>query len=171
MASTIVTALLVGIAFAQALAERQGPSRARLQQAVDTFEATDLAGRTVSIRDLRGRVVLLEFWATWCAPCLADIPYLQKARASYPERLSVVGVSLDVIDRAALTTWLRRQGVDWTQVHDGRGWSSPLITPFGFDRLPFNVLVAADGRIVGTDVRGERLLRALDTLLQASPPR
>lgn len=171
MGRTVVAALLVVFVLAQAPAGAQADARARLQAAVDAFKAVDLAGQAVSVRDLRGRVVLIEFWATWCAPCLSDIPYLQQARKTYPDRLAILGVSLDVIDRAAFTTWLRRQGVDWTQVHDGRGWSSPLITPFGFDRLPFNILVAADGRIVGTDVRGEQLLRALDTLLQVPPPR
>ena len=160
----VVTALILAAA-AQPLA--QNPTRAQLQEAVDRFEAEDLGGRKLSMRELRGRVVLLEFWATWCAPCLDDVPWLRKARSQYGQRFEIVGISLDVLDRAALTSWLRRQDVTWPQVHDRRGWSSPVISPFRFDRIPFNVLVAADGRVVGTNVRGEQLIRALDTLLGA----
>lgn len=161
--SVVMTALLLAVA-AHPL-PLQDRSRAQLQEAVDRFEAEAVDGRTLSVRDLRGRVVLLEFWATWCAPCLDDVPWLRNARARYPDRFEIIGISLDVADRAALTSWLRRQDVSWPQVHDRRGWSSPVIAPFGFDRIPFNILVAADGRVVGTDVRGERLLRTLDTLL------
>jgi thiol-disulfide isomerase/thioredoxin len=160
-----LTAPILAVLLSQAPpAFAQPPDRAALQSAVDRFTAVDMAGRTVSMPSLRGRVVLIEFWATWCAPCLADIPWIKKAREAHGERLEVVGVSLDVIDRAALVSWLRRHDVGWRQVYDGRGWSSPLIEPFGFDGIPFNVLVAADGRVVGTNVRGAALLRALDAL-------
>jgi thiol-disulfide isomerase/thioredoxin len=147
------------------MAGAQQPDRVALQSAVDGFGAVDMAGERVTMADLRGRVVLVEFWATWCPPCLADIPWLKKAREAHGDRLAIVGVSLDVIDRAALVSWLRRHDVGWRQVYDGRGWSSPLLDPFGLQGIPFNVLVGPDGRVVGTDVRGEALLRALDVLL------
>ena len=166
LAAAVVTALILGgTAYLPTLQDR---SRAQLQSAVDGLDAEDLDGRRISLSGLRGRIVLLEFWATWCAPCLDDVPWLRKARSQYEERFEIIGISLDVGDRASLTSWLRRQDVTWPQVHDRRGWSSPLIAPFRFDRIPFNVLVAADGRVVGTDVRGERLLRTLEALL--GPP-
>jgi thiol-disulfide isomerase/thioredoxin len=147
----------------------QVPDRAALQAAVDRFHAADMDGRRVAMTDLRGRVVLVEFWATWCAPCLDDIPWIKKARAAHGDRLEVVGVSLDVIDRATFVSWLRRHELTWRQVYDGRGWSSPVVAPFDLNGIPFNVLVDPSGRIVGTNVRGERLLRALEALLPASP--
>jgi thiol-disulfide isomerase/thioredoxin len=142
----------------------QIPDRSALQAAVDRFHAPDMDGRRVSTTDLRGRVVLMEFWATWCAPCLDDIPWIKQARAAHGDRLEVVGVSLDVIDRAAFVSWLRRHDVTWRQVYDGRGWSSPVIAPFDLAGIPFNVLVGPDGRVVGTNVRGEALLRTLAAL-------
>ncbi|CAN5609664.1 hypothetical protein BH23ACI1_BH23ACI1_26030 [soil metagenome] len=161
-------ALVVGMALAgvPATPDAQRPDRTALQAAVDDFSALDLSGERASMRDWGGRVVLLEFWATWCAPCLADIPWLQTARRRHGGRLEIVGVSLDVIDRAAFVSWLRRHGIEWRQVYDGRGWSSPTIAPFTLDAIPFNVLVGADGRVIGVDVRGETLLRTLDVLLQ-----
>jgi thiol-disulfide isomerase/thioredoxin len=147
-------------------AAAQPSDRAALQSAVDRFAALDMAGHEVSMPALRGRVVLIEFWATWCPPCLADIPWIKKAREAHGDRLEVVGVSLDVTSRQTLVSWMRRHDVGWRQVHDGRGWSSPVIEPFGFDGIPFNVLVAADGRVVGTNVREAALLRTLDVLLR-----
>lgn len=133
----------------------------------DRVEIENLDGGAVDLGVHVGRTpVLIEFWATWCPPCLADIPWIKQARETHGDRLEVVGVSLDVIDRAAFVSWLRRHDVAWRQIYDGRGWSSPIIEPFAFDGIPFNVLVAADGRVVGTNVRGEALLRSLDVLLR-----
>jgi thiol-disulfide isomerase/thioredoxin len=161
-----VLPVLATLLSAGLLAGAQASDRTALQSAVDGFRVVDMAGDRVSMADLRGRVVLIEFWATWCPPCLADIPWLKKAREAHGDRLEIVGVSLDVIDRAALVSWLRRHDVGWRQVYDGRGWSSPAIEPFGFEGIPFNVLIGPDGQVVGTDVRGEALLRALDVLLR-----
>ena len=143
----------------------QPAERRALQAAVDRFDATDIAGRKVAMQDLRGRVVLLDFWATWCTPCLAEIPTLREAQRRFGDRLAIVGVSIDVQDRASFIAWLRRQEIDWPQVFDGRGWTSPTVVPFELTRIPFSVLVDTDGRVVGVDLRGKRLLRSLDVLL------
>lgn len=160
------TSVLVLMLLGATSADVQGPDRAALQAAVDGLSAVDMSGQRVSMRDLRGRVVLIEFWATWCPPCLADIPWIKAARRTHGDRIEVIGISIDVIDRASLVSWLRRQNVDWRQVYDGRGWSSPIITPFDVRAIPFNVLVGADGQVIGTDIRGETLLRTLDVLLR-----
>lgn len=159
--------VLTGIALLCTLSvlNAQPPDRAALQAEVDGFSAVDMDGRPLSMADLRGRVVLIEFWATWCAPCLSDIPWIKEAREAYGARFEAVGISLDVIDRASFVSWLRRHDVSWRQVYDGRGWSSPAVAPFHLDGIPFNVLVGADGRVIGTNVRGEALLRTLEVLL------
>lgn len=142
-------------------------AREALQRAIDDFEAVDLSGRQVSARGLRGRVVILDFWATWCAPCLAELPRLRRAQAHYGDRLAIVGISLDVVSRAELTGWLRRHEVPWPQVFDGRGWSSPVVRAFGVEAIPYSLLVDASGRLVGVNVTGPRLDRALEALLPA----
>src|SRR5687767_1457171 len=81
-----------------------GPRPAALEEmtrAFASFDASDLSGRRWRPADLAGRVVLLDFWATWCAPCLADVPFLRQARARFPpDRFTIIGVSLDTADRS-----------------------------------------------------------------------
>ena len=155
----LVCSLACGVAFAQPA------DRRALQAAVDAFAAVDVAGRSIAMRDLQDRVVVLDFWATWCAPCLAEIPTLREVRRRYGDQVVIVGVSLDVQDRASFITWLRRQAIEWPQVFDGRGWASPTIAPFELRGIPFSVLVGPDGRVVGVNVKGKRLLRSLEVLL------
>lgn len=163
MAATLRVFVMVCLAHSAAWA--QPADRRTLQAAVDRFEAVDISGKRVAMQDLRGRVVLLEFWATWCAPCLAEIPMLREVERRFGDRVAIIGVSVDVQDRASFIGWLRRQEIDWPQVFDGRGWTSPTVMPFELTRVPFNVLVGTDGRVVGVDVRGKQLVRSFDVLL------
>jgi thiol-disulfide isomerase/thioredoxin len=136
-------------------------------RAFASFDARDLAGRRWRAADLAGRVVLLDFWATWCAPCLADVPYLRRARERFPEnQFTIIGVSLDTADRRTLAAWLNRQRVDWPQIWDDRGFDGPLARQFRVESLPRSVLFDPRGRAVATDIRGERLLPLLQKLLQ-----
>ena len=163
MTTTLRVCVLVCLASVAVWA--QPADRRALQAAVDRFDAVAIDGRRIATADLRGRTVLLDFWATWCAPCLAEIPTLREARRRHGDRLVLVGISVDVQERASFIAWLRRQDIDWPQIFDGRGWTGPVVHPFALERVPFNVLVAADGRVIGVDLRGERLLRTLDVLL------
>ena len=169
MAVTLRAFVLVCVA--HGVAWGQPADRGTLQAAVDRFKAVDINGQRVAMQDLRGRVVLLDFWATWCAPCLAEIPTLRQVQRRFGERVVIVGVSVDVRDRASFVGWLRRQEIDWPQVFDGRGWTSPTVMPFELTGVPFNVLVGTDGRVVGVAVRGQQLLRSIDVMLEATTVR
>ncbi len=109
---------------------------------------------------------MLDFWATWCAPCLGEIPDLKEAYELYgSEGLEIVGVSLDQKARREVESFLRRQEISWPQVWDGRGFSGDLARRFGVESLPRSFLVDGRGWIVATDLRGEELLAVLDALL------
>ena len=170
-----VVAMIVAVA-ATATASSGDPSAvpdasaARLQQLTQAFaslDVRDLNGRRWNAASLQGRVVLVDFWATWCAPCLADIPWLRRAHQRFgPDRLAILGVSLDVGDRRTLNAWLNRNRVDWPQIWDHRGYDGDLARTFGGVALPQSLLVDASGRVVATNLRGERLVAAIGALLQ-----
>jgi thiol-disulfide isomerase/thioredoxin len=130
------------------------------------FRATDMDGRVLTASSLRGRVVVLDFWATWCAPCLAEVPTYQRLRREHDaSRLEIIGVSVDVLDRRGLVSWLNRQQVTWTQIHDRRGYSGELAQQFKVVMLPTTYVFDAEGRMVAANVRGERLIQTVSELL------
>ena len=138
-----------------------------LQAAVDALEVVDLDGRQWTAGDLERRVVLIDFWATWCAPCLTQIPELKRLRAKHGDRFEVLAISLDSRTRRDLIAWLNQRAVDWPQVHDGRGFSSPAARTFGVMALPASVLVV-NGRVAGFNLRGRVLEQAVDYLTSTS---
>jgi thiol-disulfide isomerase/thioredoxin len=125
--------------------------------ALPDVRATDISGATWTTEQLRGRVTVIDFWATWCAPCLAEMPRLKRIRESYSRsELEILGVALEPGARRTLVSWLNRNRVDWPQIHE-RGYDSTLATAFGVRALPATIVVDADGRISAIGLRGEAL--------------
>lgn len=147
----------------------QAPDLVRVHQALRTFQAVDLEGNAWSREQLDGRIVLIDFWAIWCAPCLAEIPYLHEVAARHPDRLVVLGVSLDRVPRRDVIAWLTRQRVDWPQMYDGRGFSGDLALAFDVEELPTSVLIDHRGRVRALTPRGEDLITAVDALVAEMP--
>jgi thiol-disulfide isomerase/thioredoxin len=138
----------------------------QLTQAFAALDARDMSGRRWTAEGLRGRIVVLDFWATWCAPCWKEIPWLQKIHDGQdPTRVQVIGITLDVTDRRTLVAWLNRQRVDWPQIWERSGYDSPLAVRFGVGSLPTTILVGPDGRVVATNLRGAKLVAAVEALL------
>lgn len=132
------------------------------------WRAVDLDGRVWSSESLRGRVVLIDFWATWCAPCLAELPRLRKLHATFEARdLVILGISLDRSSPRDFRSWLQRQDIGWPQVREIGGYDSPLAAQFGVEVLPASFLVGRDGRLVARDLRGETLTRRVRQLVEA----
>ena len=143
----------------------------RLSAAWSGLEVRDLDGRVWRPADLEGRVVLLEFWATWCAPCLADFPRLKRVTELYGDSgLVVLAVSLDRGARRELWSFSRRQGVTWPIVFDGRGVAGPVARRFQVQFPPRSLLFDRQGRLVALDARGESLEAALRVLFAAENP-
>jgi thiol-disulfide isomerase/thioredoxin len=142
----------------------------QLTRAFAALDARDMSGSRWTAEGLRGRVVVLDFWATWCAPCWTEIPWLRKIHDGWdPTRVQVIGVTLDGTDRRTLVAWLNRQRVDWPQIWDRSGYDSPLAQQFGVGSLPTTILVGPDGRVVATNLRGARLVAAVETVLEVRP--
>ena len=140
----------------------------RLADLWSDLEARDTDGRAWTGADFEDRVVLLDFWATWCAPCLADFPHIEQARAAYANRgLVIVSVSLDRCSRRDLRSFGRRQGIAWPVLFDGLGAAGAVARRFQVDYPPRSLLFDREGRLVALDPRGEMLDAALRVLFAA----
>jgi thiol-disulfide isomerase/thioredoxin len=137
------------------------------QRVIDAIDVVDLEGKRWTAADLRGRVVLVDFWATWCAPCVAQIPELKRLRDRFGSGFEVLAISLDSRPRRDLIAWLNQREVEWPQVHDGRAFSSPATRAFGVVALPASILLV-DGRIAAFNLRGPQLEQAIAHLLSTS---
>jgi len=164
-------AALAPLALAPALRaapDGQGASPAAAAGAVHRIEASDLQGTLWTPERLRGRVVLIDFWATWCAPCLAELPRLKSLRERYSrDEFEILGVMLDVTSRRTVVSWLNRHRIDWPQIHERGGYNGALPAAFGVRALPATVLVDADGRIAGVNLRAEALAARIAELVHA----
>ena len=132
------------------------------------FAETDLNGKALSIASRKGKVVLVDFWATWCGPCRAELPNVIKTyQAHHAQGFEIIGVSLDT-DRDKLNDFLKQEaGMTWPQYFDGKGWSNKLAEKYGVLGIPFAVLVGPDGKIIGKDLRGDDLEKAVSKALPA----
>jgi beta-lactamase regulating signal transducer with metallopeptidase domain/peroxiredoxin len=134
------------------------------QQAPD-FEATTIGGERVSLSDLRGQVVLIEFWATWCGPCYPEIPYLRDVWAKYQgEDFQLIGVALDR-DAEALQQVVDERGITWPQVRQEEGFGGPIAERYNVSGIPRAYLIGPDGTIVAKDFRKEEIEREVRRLM------
>ncbi len=135
------------------------------------FTVTDIDGEEWSLERLRGRVALIDFWATWCGPCLAEIPLLVELDRAYgDDEFMILGVSLDLAERLPLDrfrAWLEEHEMTWPQIYEGAAWESTLAELYGVPAIPFPVLLDGQGRVVaaGGGARGEDLRRTIRELV------
>ena len=120
------------------------------------FEALD--GRTVDLSKMKGKVVLIDFWATWCGPCIVEIPKIKKIYNKYKsEGLEVFGISLDT-DRKKLETFVSENNIPWPQFFDGKGWHNRLAKKYGIVSIPTYWLVDKQGNLVDMKARKNKNL-------------
>jgi len=112
--------------------------------------------------------ILVDFWATWCGPCVQELPNVQKQYTKYHAKgFEVVGVSLDE-DRAMLEKFVADNKLPWPilfEKSEGEGWKHPLATYYGISGIPTVILIGRDGKVVSLDARGEKLGEQLDKLI------
>ena len=132
---------------------------------------TLLNGQPFDQSTLAGKIVLVDFWATWCGPCIAEIPNVLEQYEKYHSRgFEVIGISLDQ-ERDALEKFVADRKIPWPilfEPSEGAGWQHPLATYYGISGIPTVILIGMDGNVVSLNARGERLGELLDELYKDS---
>ena len=126
----------------------------------------DASGKIQTLSSLKGKYVLVDFWASWCGPCRAENPNVVNAYEKYKNKnFTILGVSLDD-NKANWMEAIKADKLNWLQISDLKKWESVAVNAYQIDGIPFNVLLDPEGKIVATDLRGDALQNTLSTLLK-----
>ncbi|MBD1363157.1 AhpC/TSA family protein [Mucilaginibacter sp. ZT4R22] len=121
------------------------------------FTQNDETGKPLSLAALKGKVILIDFWASWCAPCRAENPNLAQQYQLYKDKgFEILSVSLDS-DKKNWTGAIQQDGMPWKHVSDLKGWNNMVGRLYGIRAVPACFLIDANGKIIATDIRGEGL--------------
>jgi len=116
---------------------------------------TSVDGKQIDLSTMRGKVVLVDFWATWCPPCRGEVPNVVAAYNKYHDKgFEIVGVSLDQ-NKDDLLSFTKENGMVWPQYFDGKGWDNDVSKSFGINSIPAMWLVGKDGKLLTTNARDD----------------
>jgi peroxiredoxin len=126
------------------------------------FSVTDMDGKPLSPSQYLGQVLLIEFWAAWCPDCHVQLPKVMALYNQYhAQGFAVIGISLDEADRNKVTSYLQSEKIPWPQYYDGKYWDNALAVKYGVHFTPQNYLLNRQGVIIGKDLEGDALVRAM----------
>lgn len=138
----------------------------RIGGTVPEIQLPNTMDSMIKLSSLNGKVVLIDFWASWCAPCRAANPYVQKLYKKYKDQgFEVFAVSLDVKKDAWLKA-IKKDKLTYIQVLDDAGWNSKVAERFYVDALPTNFLLDKTGKIVAINIEGKEMFDTVKKLLQ-----
>ena len=130
-------------------------------QSIMPFTQKDTSGVDVSIAALKGKYVLIDFWASWCGPCRRENPNIVKAYKNYKDNnFEILGVSLDD-KRDKWIAAIHKDELKWYHVSDLKGWKNEVSEMFGIRSIPQNLLIDPDGKIIARNITGHELAIAL----------
>jgi thiol-disulfide isomerase/thioredoxin len=131
----------------------------------------DLKGNTIELKSFEGKLVLIDFWATWCSPCIKEQPELAELYKKYKastftkgKGFEIYGVSFDT-DKATWASTISKLNIQWTQVSDLKYWRSPVTKTYNIQALPFNVLIDGNGIILARNLHGKELTQFIKSLV------
>lgn len=133
------------------------------------FDVKDLNGRPLSIANFKGKIVMVDFWATWCPPCRAEAPNVAQAYQKFHDKgFEIIGISLDQEgSKDKVISFAKENNMPWAQYYDGKGWKNDLAVKYGINSIPAAFLLDGTGKIIakGESIRGDDLEPAVKKAL------
>ncbi|WP_445666288.1 peroxiredoxin family protein [Fodinibius sp. AD559] len=130
------------------------------------FTAKTIYGQTIKLSEIDSKIVLLEFWATWCGPCLPEIPHLKKLNSSYSDQeLQIISVALDS-DLDKLDQFVEEREINWPQIQQPKMWKGKIAKAYSVLGIPRSFLIDNKGNIVAKDLRGNELREKVSELIE-----
>jgi thiol-disulfide isomerase/thioredoxin len=164
-----------GIAFLEQLSKDSNPelaeaakaalSKARLVGAKLDLSFVDSQGRPVDLNQLSGKVVLIDFWASWCPDCVREMPQVQQVYRTFESKgLTILGISLDK-DRRAMDNFIAKHLIPWPQYFDGKGWKNDLVTKYSVHEIPEMWIINKKGIVETTSADVTQLASTVERLV------
>jgi thiol-disulfide isomerase/thioredoxin len=134
-------------------------------QAAPEINLQSPEGTPIALSSLKGKIVLIDFWASWCGPCRKEMPTVVKAYKRFKGKgFEIYGVSLD-LDKGRWIEAIAKDGITWPQVSDLKQWQSEVVKSYNIQSIPYTVLVDKEGKILAKNLRGEQLEKKLEEVL------
>ncbi|MFC2161039.1 redoxin family protein [Acidobacteriota bacterium] len=125
------------------------------------FQVEDIEGKLLSLDQFKEKVVLIDFWATWCPPCVEEMPNIIKTYKMYHDKgFEIIGISLDQ-NKNRFQKFIKDNNMTWRQYYDGKGGQNELAQKYSIDSIPSTFLLDAKGKIIAKNLRGSALEEAI----------
>ncbi|MEY2640053.1 MAG: hypothetical protein RIR90_1535 [Bacteroidota bacterium] len=147
-------------------AAQQPAAHPLLNKQAPEISMPDITGNTFNLSSLRGKYVLVDFWASWCKPCREENPNVVAAYNQFKDKnFTILGVSLDS-DKGSWVKAIQKDGLTWTHISDLKMWETSVVNTYQFEGIPFNVLIDPQGKVIATNLRGPALTQQLSQILK-----